>query len=60
MIKAVTTRFIRDEEGAVTVDFVILTAALAVMALGAIAVIVAEGTQYGDLIAGIISSVLRS
>lgn len=52
--------FMRNEDGAVTVDFVVLAAAIAIMALGAITVIVSEGMLYGDVIADLIASVLRS
>ena len=50
----------RNEDGAVTVDFVVLAAAIAIMALGAITVIVSEGMLYGDVIADLIASALRS
>ena len=52
--------FLRCEDGAVTIDFVVLTAAIAIMALGAITVIFSEGMQYGDVIAELIASALRS
>ena len=52
--------FLKDDDGAISVDFVILTAAVSIMALGAIAVIVAEVTEYGDVIAELIASALRS
>lgn len=52
--------FMRNEDGAVTVDFVVLAAAIAIMALGAITVIVSEGMLYGDVIADLIASALRS
>ena len=52
--------FMRNEDGAVTVDFIVLAAAIAIMALGAITVIVSEGMLYGDVIADLIASVLRS
>lgn len=52
--------FLRCEDGAVTIDFVVLAAAIAVMALGAISVIFSEGMQYGDVIAALIRGALRS
>lgn len=52
--------FLRCEDGAVTVDFVVLAAAIAIMALGAITVIFSEGMLYGDVIAELIASALRS
>lgn len=52
--------FLKDDDGAISVDFVILAAAVSIMALGAVTVIVTEGTEYGDVIAEIIASALRS
>ena len=52
--------FLRTEDGAVTVDFIVLTAALAIMALGAITVVVSQGALHGDLIVELIASALRS
>lgn len=59
-MKRKIANFLRCEDGAVTVDFVVLAAAIAIMALGAITVIVSEGLEHGDLIAELIASALRS
>ncbi|MBL8562413.1 MAG: hypothetical protein JNN06_09040 [Gemmobacter sp.] len=59
-MKRSLAHFLRSEDGAVSIDFVVLTAAIAIMALGAISVIVSEGAMYGEVIADLIATALRS
>lgn len=52
--------FLTQDDGAVTVDFVIMAAAIAILALGVVTVIVREGLLHGTLIADLVMSALRS
>ncbi len=53
-------RFLNDQDGAVTVDFVIIAAGVSIIALGVAALIVTEGTAYGNLLSDMIADALRS
>ena len=50
-MKKVYTRFVRDEDGAITVDFVVLTAAMIFMVLGVFTII--TPTLYENVAVGI-------
>ncbi|TNC70986.1 hypothetical protein FHG71_12405 [Rubellimicrobium roseum] len=46
-MKFIVERFARDESGAVTVDWVVLTAAIALIGAGIVAIMSDETTQLG-------------
>jgi Flp pilus assembly protein TadG len=50
-MRQVYTRFVRDEDGAITVDFVVLTAAMIFMVLGVFTII--TPTLYENVAVGI-------
>jgi Flp pilus assembly pilin Flp len=50
-MQKVYTRFVRDEDGAITVDFVVLTAAMIFMVLGVFTII--TPTLYENVAVGI-------
>lgn len=59
-MKRILNSFLKRDDGAVTVDFVVITAAIVIMALGVIVVIVNEGVLQGTLLAQLVGTFLRS
>ncbi|WP_151719948.1 hypothetical protein [Gemmobacter serpentinus] len=59
-MKRIFNSFLKRDDGAVTVDFVVITAAIVIMALGVIVVIVNEGVLQGTLLAQLVGTFLRS
>ena len=59
-IKRMFKTFLSDDDGAVTVDFVIMAAGIAILALVVATVIVREGLLHGTMIADLVASALRS